>query len=54
LPITPKPNSLESTIELEGGAAALAEGAIVGPLGFEVEDLGGFLVSQALERRPSA
>jgi hypothetical protein len=38
----PNPNALESTIELEGGAIALAEGAAVGPLGFWVEELGVF------------
>jgi hypothetical protein len=42
LPITPKPNALESTIKLDGGATALAEGAVVGPLRFGLEELGVF------------
>jgi hypothetical protein len=38
----PKPNALERTVELAGGAATLVEGAVVGPLGFRVEELGVF------------
>jgi hypothetical protein len=38
----PKPNALERTIELDGGATTLVEGAVVGHLGFGVEELGVF------------